>query len=209
MQDDNLNSSLRFGFDIGCTFTDFVLIDEASGAISTHKTLTTPHDPASAVLEGWQQLVRDDRQAQVSSAIHGTTLFTNALIERRGAHTAFLTTEGFRDVLEMGREMRYDIYDLLIVLPEPLVERRLRFEVVERMNGKGEVVAPLDTSALEAIGDALEADAARTRTMLFETRVAGGARRPAPQVAGVYDDEWRRTEAGWLLARRVLRMDRQ
>ena len=167
MQGDNLNSSLRFGFDIGGTFTDFVLIDEASGAISTHKTLTTPHDPASAVLEGWQQLVRSDRPAQVSSAIHGTTLFTNALIERRGAHTAFLTTEGFRDVLEMGREMRYDIYDLLIVLPEPLVERRLRFEVAERMNGKGEVVTPLDTSALEAIGDALEADQVEAIAVCF------------------------------------------
>ena len=151
----NDRRSLRFGFDIGGTFTDFVLIDEQSGAIRTHKTLTTPHDPALAVLQGWQELVSAAEAPHVESAIHGTTLFTNALIERKGARTAFLTTKGFRDILEMGKEMRYDIYDLLLVLPEPLVPRRLRLEVEERLNGRGEVVTPLCVPEVEQVAEVL------------------------------------------------------
>ena len=155
----NDRRSLRFGFDIGGTFTDFVLIDEQSGAIRTHKTLTTPHDPALAVLQGWRELVSAAEAPHVESAIHGTTLFTNALIERKGARTAFLTTRGFRDILEMGKEMRYDIYDLLLVLPEPLVPRRLRLEVEERLNGRGEVVTPLRMPEVEQVAEVLaEAD---------------------------------------------------
>lgn len=155
------STGLRFGFDIGGTFTDFVLIDAQTGEISTHKTLTTPQDPTLAVLKGWNQLVTADTASSVESAIHGTTLFTNALIERKGAHTAFLTTKGFRDILEMGKEMRYDIYDLLLVLPEPLVERGLRFEVEERMNAQGEVVTALDEQQLEEIAERIkEADVA-------------------------------------------------
>ena len=152
------NRTLRFGFDIGGTFTDFVLIDSESGAITTHKTLTTPHDPAIAVLQGWQELVPLELAPRVESAIHGTTLFTNALIERKGARTAFLTTKGFRDVLEMGKEMRYDIYDLLLILPEPLVIRSLRYEVEERLNGRGEIVTPLNISELDAIVNSLAAE---------------------------------------------------
>ncbi len=161
------NQSLRFGFDIGGTFTDFVLIDTESGAISTHKTLTTPQDPALAVLQGWQELVPADQASQVASAIHGTTLFTNALIERKGSRTAFLTTRGFRDILEMGKEMRYDIYDLLLVLPEPLVVRRLRFEVEERLNGRGEVVTPLNMAELDAIAEQLEAEQVEAVAICF------------------------------------------
>ena len=152
------NRTLRFGFDIGGTFTDFVLIDSESGAITTHKTLTIPHDPAIAVLQGWQELVPLELAPRVESAIHGTTLFTNALIERKGARTAFLTTKGFRDVLEMGKEMRYDIYDLLLILPEPLVIRSLRYEVEERLNGRGEIVTPLNISELDAIVNSLAAE---------------------------------------------------
>ena len=151
----NEKRSLRFGFDIGGTFTDFVLIDEQTGAIQTHKTLTTPHDPALAVLQGWQALVSDEDAPCVESAIHGTTLFTNALIERKGARTAFLTTRGFRDILEMGKEMRYDIYDLLLVLPEPLVARRLRLEVDERLDGRGNVVTPLAMPEVQEVADLL------------------------------------------------------
>ena len=132
----------RFGFDIGGTFTDFVLIDSESGHTESYKTLTTPDDPSRAVLEGWGALM--DRSgasgSEVDTAIHGTTLITNALIERKGATTAMITTQGFRDVLEMGKEMRYDIYDLLMVLPEPLVARPLRLEVGERIGARGEVV---------------------------------------------------------------------
>jgi len=151
----------RLGFDIGGTFTDFVLIDDHSGQITSYKTLTTPHDPAAAVMEGVRcllDMVMASGQA-ITTAIHGTTLITNALIERKGAKTAFITTRGFRDVLEIAKEMRYDIYDLLLVLPQPLVERPLRLEVGERLNGRGEVVTPLDVADLEALKPILEREA--------------------------------------------------
>jgi len=149
----------RLGFDIGGTFTDFVLIDQINGAIQSHKLLTTPADPAAAVMEGLRHLLARHgvQGSEIETAIHGTTLITNALIERKGARTALITTRGFRDVLEIGREMRYDIYDLLLVLPRPLCERPLRFEVEERLNGRGEVVTPLKLEDLERLRPALEA----------------------------------------------------
>ncbi len=143
------------------------MIDSDSGAISTHKTLTTSLDPTLAVLQGWQELVPAEHASHVESAIHGTTLFTNALIERKGARTAFLTTRGFRDVLEMGKEMRYDIYDLLLVLPEPLVMRSLRLEVEERLNGQGEIITPINTSELDAIGNTLEEEKVEAVAICF------------------------------------------
>jgi len=148
----------RFGFDIGGTFTDFVLIDTDSGDVQTYKSLTTPQNPSNAVMEGWQALLDRAGAAggDVANAIHGTTLITNALIERKGATTAMITTAGFKDVLEMAREMRYDIYDLLMVLPEPLVARPLRLEVHERLDAKGHVVEPLDTAELELLKPVLE-----------------------------------------------------
>ncbi len=152
------SSSYRFGFDIGGTFTDFVLIDTETGAITSFKTPTTPDDPSRAVMEGWSELLSSSGASggSVERAIHGTTLITNALIERKGAVTALITTKGFRDILEMGKEMRYDIYDLLMVLPEPLVARPLRLEVDERINANGEVLTPLEVAQLEGLGGALE-----------------------------------------------------
>ena len=149
----------RLGFDIGGTFTDFVLIDSTSGAMRTYKTLTTPDEPARAVMEGWRVLLAegDVSAGCVDVAVHGTTLITNALIERRGARTGLVTTRGFRDVLEMRREMRYDIYDLLMTLPEPLVARPLRLEVGERLDASGRVVSPLDVDELEGILDVFTA----------------------------------------------------
>ena len=150
-------TSYRFGFDIGGTFTDFVLIDTASGEIASYKALTTPEDPSRAVVEGWEELLAGAGVAggAVERAIHGTTLITNALIERKGAKAALITTKGFRDILEMAKEMRYDIYDLLLVLPEPLVERPLRFEVDERINARGEVLTPLKPAELEVLAATL------------------------------------------------------
>lgn len=144
---------IRFGFDIGGTFTDFVFIDTTTGHITSYKTLTTPQEPARAVMEGWANLLAatDTNGEVVETAIHGTTLITNALIERKGAKTALITTRGFRDILEMAKEMRYDIYDLLMVLPEPLVPRPLRLEITERLNGRGEVVEPLQLAELEEL----------------------------------------------------------
>ncbi len=139
-----MTTSYRFGFDIGGTFTDFVMVDQ-SGRMETYKTLTTPAEPSRAVREGFDVLLKRMGAvgANVDTAIHATTLITNAVIERKGARTALITTFGHSDVLEMAKEMRYDIYDLLLILPEPLVPRAFRHEVVERLNGRGEVVIPL------------------------------------------------------------------
>jgi N-methylhydantoinase A len=148
----------RFGFDIGGTFTDFVLLDIGTGTSASYKTPTTPREPARAVLDGWRHLVaaQDIDGSAVEMAVHGTTLITNVLIEREGALTGLVTTRGFRDVLEMRKEMRYDIYDLLITLPDPIVSRPLRLEVDERLNGRGEVLTPLDESQLEEVAATFE-----------------------------------------------------
>jgi N-methylhydantoinase A/oxoprolinase/acetone carboxylase beta subunit len=149
----------RFGFDIGGTFTDFVLIDGESGEIHTYKTLTTPHNPEAAVMEGWRTLLERTgiNGAAVENAIHGTTLITNALIERKGAVTLLVTTSGFSDVLDTMREMRYDIYDLHARQVTHLVPRPLRFEVRERLDGFGEVYQPLEVGDLAAMRATLEA----------------------------------------------------
>src|SRR2546429_10020990 len=134
--------SFRVGLDIGGTFTDFVLYDEARQRISLHKCLTTPNDPSVAALEGLGALTAeaDITLADVAEIVHGTTLVTNAIIERRGAKLGLLTTRGFRDSLEMGTEQRYDIYDLFLSFPDPLVPRRHRLEIGERPARNGPVM---------------------------------------------------------------------
>jgi N-methylhydantoinase A/oxoprolinase/acetone carboxylase beta subunit len=142
----------RLGFDIGGTFTDFVVVDDQTGAVASHKVLTSADDPSRAVMQGIGELLGrlNATAGELSLAIHGTTLITNALIERKGAKTALITTAGFRDVLEMGKEMRYDIYDLRMLKPEPLVPRPLRFEAVERLDKDGNVLTPLDLESVNA-----------------------------------------------------------
>lgn len=141
-----------FGVDIGGTFTDLVLLNRKTGEIRTHKILTTPGDPVRAVLEGTRVLLGGlgNSRASLERVVHGTTLVTNALVERRGAVTGLVTTRGFRDVLEIRREGRYDLYDLEIAFPEPLVPRSRRLEAVERVDDSGAVLVPLDEPALEA-----------------------------------------------------------
>lgn len=140
----------RIGFDIGGTFTDFILYDGADASVRLHKRLTTPHDPSIAALMGLDELVEmaGISLADVSEIVHGTTLVTNAIIERKGARLGLITTTGFRDVLEMGTEQRYDIYDLFLGFPQPLVSRDLRLEVPERMDRDGNVVTALDEAAV-------------------------------------------------------------
>lgn len=139
--------------DIGGTFTDIVAFDKQTQRIFVEKVLTTYPDPAVAVLNGVHDLLRDGELAAdaVEYVVHGTTLITNTLIERKGAKTALLTTAGFRDALEIGNEGRYDMYDLGLVKPNPLVERRLRLDVPERMTAQGEIYLPLDENALRQI----------------------------------------------------------
>ncbi len=121
----------KLGCDIGGTFTDFLLYDTRSHTLGELKLLTTPDDPSRAVEDGLRSLIQrhPDLMAELEVLIHGTTLMINAVIERKGARTALVTTEGFRDILEMRREIRYDIYDLRQRFPTPLVPRSLRFEV--------------------------------------------------------------------------------
>ena len=144
--------TVTLGSDIGGTFTDFALVDEEIGTIAIHKRLTTPDDPSSAVADGLSALSAEhsDSLARLSTHIHGTTLVINAVIERKGARTGLITTEGFRDILAIGREKRYDGWDLKITFPEPLVERPMRAEVVERMHFSGRILMPLDRESVRA-----------------------------------------------------------
>jgi N-methylhydantoinase A/oxoprolinase/acetone carboxylase beta subunit len=152
------SAQFRLGFDIGGTFTDFVLVDMASGQVHLNKVLTTPRDPAQAVIDGLRPLLAQAGvgAADLQIAIHATTLITNALIERKGAKTALLTTEGFRDVLEMGTEVRYDIYDLFLERPEPLVPRRWRYEARERLDKDGKVLTRLDATHLRGVAQKMK-----------------------------------------------------
>src|SRR5574342_383977 len=135
----------RVGIDIGGTFTDLLLVGE-DGAAVIGKALTTPGDPSLAVENALRPLLENGaiKTGERGTLLHGTTLVTNALIERKGALTALLTTKGFRDAVEIGREHRYELYDLNLELPRPLVPRHLRFDVPERMAADGTVLKPLD-----------------------------------------------------------------
>lgn len=143
----------KLGVDIGGTFTDLVLIHEETGAIYIDKVLTTPADPSQAVLKGVQRLLRkgDMIAENIGRVIHGTTLVANAIIERKGVKTGLITTRGFRDVLEIGREQRYDIYDLFARMPTPLVPRYLRRGVSERVGADGSIIKALDTEETQAV----------------------------------------------------------
>jgi N-methylhydantoinase A len=143
--------SARLAVDIGGTFTDLAL--EAGGKRTTVKLLTTQADPERGVMEGFGTVIAAAGVApgDIGLIIHGTTLATNAIIERKGARTALITTAGFRDVIAMGNESRYDQYDLNIVLPEPLVPRYLRLPVPERLDNTGNILRPLDEAAVHAL----------------------------------------------------------
>ena len=136
----------RLGCDIGGTFTDFVLLNDETGEIQINKCLTTPKDPSDAVEEGIKEMLTKTPGfvGQLDEVIHGTTLVINSIIERKGAKTGLITTKGFRDVLELAREKRYDTYDIFAVYPEPLVPRPLRLEVDERIASDGRILKKLD-----------------------------------------------------------------
>ncbi len=144
-------SSIRMGVDIGGTFTDVVL--EVGAQQYSTKVLTTYLAPEDAIITGMKQVCAqaEIQPAQVGQIIHGTTLATNALIERRGARTAFITTQGFRDVIEMRSESRFEQYDLNLTLPEPLLPRQQRYTVEERIGASGDVLIPLQRPEVEAL----------------------------------------------------------
>ena len=159
-------TSVRLGVDIGGTFTDVVL--EAGGESYSTKVLTTYAAPENAIIDGMHQVLAKAglTTGDIDQIIHGTTLATNALIERRGAKTALITTQGFRDVIEMRTESRFEQYDLNLNLPEPLLPRQMRFTVTERMDATGNVLIPLDRADVEAVVD-------RIKTAGFESIAVG------------------------------------
>ena len=172
MKADSPSSGLRAAADVGGTFTDLVAVD-AEGTVTRHKTLSTPPDFDSGVLAGLRACAGDSL-ASLASLLHASTVATNAILERRGPRTGLITTEGFRDVLEIGR-LRYPrLYDLSWSRPEPLVERRLRLGVSERMAADGSVVTPLDARTVAGALDALEqADVEAVAICLLNSYVNG------------------------------------
>lgn len=143
---------MRIGVDIGGTFTDFAVIDEETGLVHVEKLLTTESQPEAAIFSGLARLEAaiPGLISATSDIIHGTTLVTNTVIERCGGKTALLATRGFEDILEIGREVRYDVYDLFIRFPKPLVPRDLRFGITERALADGTIRTPLDVADVEA-----------------------------------------------------------
>lgn len=160
---------LRVGVDVGGTFTDVLLLDERTGAFQVAKNLTTPDDPTRGILRALQSVLNAAKATvdEVKDIVHGTTLVTNALIERRGAPTALLTTRGFRDVLDIRREHRYDMYDLLLVQPGPLVPRDLRYEIDERVLADGTVHRAVDLDSVDAAASDLAARGIRSVAVVF------------------------------------------
>lgn len=158
---------IRIGIDIGGTFTDFVIFDPTTGKISTFKLPSTPHDPSEAVLQGIKKLgnqglgqqdsteahpiTQSPNQQVTYSIIHGSTVATNALLERKGAVTALVTTQGFKDVIQIGRQNRPDLYDFATKPPEPLIPSDLRFELDERVDQKGEISKTLDENEVQKL----------------------------------------------------------
>lgn len=180
-------------FDIGGTFTDFVLLDRRSGEVHIHKALTTPSDPAIQALNGLETLVAKAgiTLAELDAIIHGTTLVTNLVIERKGAPTALLTTKGFRDIIEIGTEQRYDIHDIFLQFPAPFVPRSRCFEITERMSHDGDVIEALDLDEVEDIATRAVAQGVEAIAIVFlhayrnpdhERRVADLIRKRFPQI---------------------------
>ncbi len=168
---------LRVGIDVGGTFTDFVLVDEKRNLIFTGKRLTTPDNPSVAITEGLERLV-DESNTEVptlDAIVHGTTLVANTIIERKGARIGLITTKGFRDSLEMGREIRYDLYDLFFDKPEPLVPRYLRLEVDERIDASGNVLRSMDDEALKSVAQRLADEGVEAIAICFMHAYANDA----------------------------------
>jgi N-methylhydantoinase A len=184
-------SRTRIAVDIGGTFTDLVLV-EGGRVTANAKVLTTPGDPSIAVETGIGRLLERLGAGCVDEVVHGTTLVANALIERKGATTALVTTKGFRDVLGIRRELRYDLYDLFLEMPEPLVPRRLRFEAAERVLADGGVEAAPDPEEVRRIARRMDREGIQAvavsllhayRHPHHERAVAGILRRELPGVA--------------------------
>ncbi|MEC8235974.1 MAG: hydantoinase/oxoprolinase family protein [Pseudomonadota bacterium] len=163
---------IKLAFDIGGTFTDFVLQDYKTQKSYFLKISSTPSNPEMAVLSGLNQLIKKAKTTltDVDAILHATTIATNAVLERKGASTALITTKGFRDVLIIGRQKRYETYDLYINKPKPLVERKSIFEVLERTDYDGSISTPLDYASLdEAVKKIIELNVASVAISLIHS----------------------------------------
>src|SRR5215475_3154742 len=149
--------SWTVGVDVGGTFTDFYVLNSSTRDALVHKRPSTPDDPSRAILSGLAELAETFgiEVGEVSHFAHGTTIATNALIERSGGSVAMITTKGFRDLLEIGRQVRPKIYDLKADAPSPVVPRQRRFEVKERVGPRGEVITALSDAEIDAAVEAV------------------------------------------------------
>ena len=139
------------GVDVGGTFTDFCARNNNSGETVIHKRPSTPEDPAIAILNGLDEIklkLSQSKKLQISRLAHGTTVATNSLLQRKGGKLALVTTNGFRDLLEIGRQVRPSVYDLQVDSPQPLVDRRNRIEVNERIDFTGKIIKPINKNEL-------------------------------------------------------------
>lgn len=161
--------SFHVGFDIGGTFTDAVALEPATGYRYVAKTLTTSHDPAIGAMTALTDVLAEAQAGfdDLRHAVHGTTIVTNAILQRHGVKTALITTKGFRDVLQIGRELRYDVYNITAPFPEPLITRQRSFEVPERSLADGTILTPLDIAAAEAVLEQVKASGAEAIAVCF------------------------------------------
>ena len=200
-------SVYRLGVDIGGTFTDVILVDEESGAVHIDKVLTTPRDPSIAFLDGVERVLRraGAAPAHVRYVVHATTVATNAIIEGKVARTAFVTTDGFRDMLEIARQVRPSLYDLRFEKPRPLVPRQYCYGVPERLDARGQVLVPLDEAAVRRVADEIAsrsgwrpwrcASSTPTRTRRTSRSPGGSCARRSPGWSSRCRRRWRRSSA--------------
>src|SRR5215472_18410280 len=159
----------RLGIDVGGTFTDLVLFSEESGVLVVEKVPSVPADPSEGIMDGIAKILEREgvAPAQVVYVAHGTTVATNTLLQRQGARTALITTRGFRDLLEIARQRRPSLYDLGTAKPRPLVRRKLRREVPERVMADGRVRLPLDLGAVDDVLDELAGEGIEALAVCF------------------------------------------
>jgi N-methylhydantoinase A len=192
----------RIGFDVGGTFTDFTVHDTATGELRHFKVPSTPSDPSEAIETGLRSLIAElhAKPDEVTFIGHGTTVATNMVIERRGVPTGLITTRGFRDVLEIGRQVRPHLYDYTVRTPTPLVPRESRLEVPERIDAAGNVLIPLDEAAVAAAADALAAQGVQAIAICFLHSYLNDTheRRAAAIVRGRLPDMFLATSSGVL-----------
>lgn len=159
----------RLGVDVGGTFTDATLINEVTGEIHVGKVPSTPKDPSIGFMEATHRILQQTGVSpkEIGYVVHGTTVATNSIIEGKVARTGFITTDGFRDMLEIARQIRPLLYDLLFEKPKPLVPRYLCFGVPERLDAQGKVLTPLDESAVKQVAEKLREERVEAIALCF------------------------------------------